>query len=357
MSDETKITLSIASDVTGGTENLEKEKNTILNEQESEENKVKETKQEKLSVSEQDFLIKIEPLEQMKFPLGTDQKNVIINKLNLKDQDNVSSVISVHKEDSILQEAKNNINSPTPSDVEGTSPGTMSKFFKSEMAIAMPDQKAFKDLAKEHLDNGNRFRLKANQLFKKNKFKDALGEYLNAVEELNFLIRLQNESLNMTNINWVRMECLNSIAVCYLLLKEYQKVLDYTAEVLRINSNNYIALSYRAKALIAIKNYKDAQEIIKIALSVKYSKSLISLLKEIDEKLYPIQKNTKPNSINTETLSNEDAVNILVEMKNELNQKSNTLSPSSPQSLSPKKQIIDEKDTFNQKKNNESKSR
>jgi hypothetical protein len=59
---------------------------------------------------------------------------------------------------------------------------------------------------------------------------------------------------------------------------------------LKINSNNFIALSYRAKALIATNSYEKAQEVIKLALSVKYSKSLIGLLKEVDEKINKTNK-------------------------------------------------------------------
>jgi tetratricopeptide (TPR) repeat protein len=224
-----------------------------------------------------------------------------------RSDDNQSTVISVTKEDSIFQEAKNNIQSPSQSDIEGVSPPQMSNFFNSsEMLISSFETSDIKDQAKKCLENGNKYRIKANQLFKKNKFKDALGEYIKAVDELNFLMNLKYDSLNMTNINWVRMECLNRISVCYIVLKEYHKVLEYTSEVLKINSNNFIALSYRAKALIATKCYLEAQEVIKLALSVKYSKSLMCLLKEVEEKINPSQKNL--NSFNTN--SNDQVISL-----------------------------------------------
>jgi hypothetical protein len=43
-------------------------------------------------------------------------------------------------------------------------------------------------------------------------------------------------------------------------------------------------LSYQAKALMGLKRNKEAAEVIKKALSVKFSKSLLNNLKEIEDK-------------------------------------------------------------------------
>jgi hypothetical protein len=53
---------------------------------------------------------------------------------------------------------------------------------------------------------------------------------------------------------------------------------------LNSNSNNFQALSYQAKALMGLKLNKEAAEVIKKALSIKFSKSLLNNLKEIEEK-------------------------------------------------------------------------
>jgi tetratricopeptide (TPR) repeat protein len=206
----------------------------------------------------------------------------------------IGSVVSStpREEDSIMNEVRNNISSPTPSDHEAGTNG-VSKFFncsspsEKDQISQMNELTELKEKLKKSLEKGNQFRLKGNILFKRNKFKDALSEYLYAIQELNSLVEIDKkyDLLNMTNINWVRMECMNSISVCYIVLKDYQRVLIYTEEALKINPNNFIALSYRAKALLALENYKEALDVVKTALSVKYSKSLINLLKDIEAKL------------------------------------------------------------------------
>jgi tetratricopeptide (TPR) repeat protein len=233
-----------------------------------------------------------------------------------------------------MQEVRNELSSPSPSDLEsGGGLHKNSKFFTTNssdgektdpLSINLiqisgedhPKEISYKDQMKKSLEKSNQSRLKANLLFKKNKFKDALGEYLKAIDELKILMEINKkyEILNMTNINWVRMECLNNISVCYLLLKEYSKVLDYTKEALNISSKNFIALSYRSKALIALCNYKEALENIKLALSIKTSKTLITLLKEVEDKINQekIEKRKRDtlsakinfNSLTTDTNSN-----------------------------------------------------
>lgn len=88
------------------------------------------------------------------------------------------------------------------------------------------------------------------------------------------------------------MECLNNIAVCCLVTKDYNKVLETTKEVnlrlkkvLLLNSNNFNAMSYRIKALICLNRDLEAYSLIKQALAIKYSKTLINYLSEIDVKL------------------------------------------------------------------------
>jgi tetratricopeptide (TPR) repeat protein len=225
---------------------------------------------------------------------GENQSSISKKK---EEQDNISTTGSRPREDSIMLEARDNMNSP--SDMEG---GRVSKFFKSNKEEGSLEEEKVADIEipkgtdrekfRHILDLGSQHRQKANSLFKKNKFREALSEYLKAINELNSLL-LSNRSteiLNMTSINWTRMECLKSIAVCYLLLKDYANVLQYTQEVLAINPNNFIALSYRAKALMALNLYEEALSNIKQALSIKYSKTLMNLLKEIEDKLNITEK-------------------------------------------------------------------
>src|SRR5690349_14515331 len=53
-----------------------------------------------------------------------------------------------------------------------------------------------------------------------------------------------------------------------------------------MNPNNFYALSLRSKALIALDREIEAYTVIKKALSIKYSKSLIKSLKEIEDKFH-----------------------------------------------------------------------
>ena len=190
------------------------------------------------------------------------------------------SLISTNRarEDSITTELKETMQSPPNTDNE------LGKFFTEEERLHAVDDT--NKNVKERLERGIQHRNMGNSYFKKNKFKDSLNEYLSAVEEINGLLLLKTQSsLNVANIDWLRLECINNISVCYLLLKEYNKVIYYTEQVLAVNPNNVNSLSYRAKALIALHLYKEASECIKKALSIKYSKRLMTLLKEIEENI------------------------------------------------------------------------
>jgi hypothetical protein len=71
-----------------------------------------------------------------------------------------------------------------------------------------------------------------------------------------------------------------------------------------MNPNNFNALSYKIKALIALGKDLEAYGLIKQALSIKYSKTLAGYLKEIEEK-YNMNKHNKSDiSIELEETSN-----------------------------------------------------
>ncbi len=248
-----------------------------------------------IELENKNLIIKIEEQNVNDVTNNTDLTN--FTESNQRKESRMSDISSAkssnpREDDSIINEVRNNISSPTPSDHETDKNGALN-FFNSSSSSEKDQNSQINELTelkeklKKNLDKGNQFRLKGNILFKKNKFKDALGEYLSAIEELNSLVEINKkyDMLNMTNINWVRMECMNSISVCYIVLKDNHSVLYYTDEALKINPNNFIALSYRAKALLAMEKYNEALDVVKTALSVKYSKSLVNLLKDIESKL------------------------------------------------------------------------
>lgn len=96
------------------------------------------------------------------------------------------------------------------------------------------DEKLLQDKYKMILDKVNTIRTKANGIFKKNKFKEALKEYQQAIELINDLKNRENkypETINLNYIVWIRSECLNNMAVCSILVKDYEKCVEYTQEV------------------------------------------------------------------------------------------------------------------------------
>jgi hypothetical protein len=81
-------------------------------------------------------------------------------------------------------------------------------------------------------NQGIQFKVRANNLFKKGKYKDAINEYIRALDIFNSIDKKYYELLNLSNITFIKLECLNNIAMCQLVLREYDKVLDITKEVL-----------------------------------------------------------------------------------------------------------------------------
>jgi tetratricopeptide (TPR) repeat protein len=162
---------------------------------------------------------------------------------------------------------------------------------------------------KEYLSNVAKkaveYKVKANNLFKKGKYTDAISNYNSALDELNAVDKKYYE-MNLPNINFVRLECLNNIAMCYLILKQFEKVIEYTNKVLEINSNNFLALSYKAKALIGLNHHIEAIEFIKQALRIKFSRSLMNNLKEIESE-------REPKTSSKENTSIEDSIEQIKE--------------------------------------------
>ena len=57
------------------------------------------------------------------------------------------------------------------------------------------------------------------------------------------------EILKSSNINWIKMECYNNIAVCSLVLKNYTKVLETTKQVNKFNKfiKFFLGFGYKSK--------------------------------------------------------------------------------------------------------------
>lgn len=69
-----------------------------------------------------------------------------------------------------------------------------------------------------------------NDLFNKKNYSKALEYYKKSLIVLN-IDSEYNEILN-GSANFIKIECLNNISICFLLKKEYEKVLDFTQQVI-----------------------------------------------------------------------------------------------------------------------------
>ncbi len=69
-----------------------------------------------------------------------------------------------------------------------------------------------------------------NDLFNKKSYNSSIDYYKKALIALNFNSNYK-ELFSQSNINTIKIDCLNNIAICFLLKKEYEKVLDFTQQV------------------------------------------------------------------------------------------------------------------------------
>lgn len=69
-----------------------------------------------------------------------------------------------------------------------------------------------------------------NDLFNKKNYNNSIDYYKKALIALNFNSSYK-ELFSQSNINSIKIDCLNNIAICFLLKKEYDKVLDFTQQV------------------------------------------------------------------------------------------------------------------------------
>ena len=82
---------------------------------------------------------------------------------------------------------------------------------------------------KENIQLAMQFKKIANDLFNKKSFTKSIEYFNKALEHLNFN---QAEIFNQSNINTIKIDCLNNISICYLLKKDHEKVLEYTSQVI-----------------------------------------------------------------------------------------------------------------------------
>lgn len=107
------------------------------------------------------------------------------------------------------------------------------------------------------------FKKEGNDYFHQQKIELAIEYYNKSLISLNKTAGFK-ELLSQTNIDSIKTECLNNLAICYIMKKEYDKVLSYTQLVLKIQKRNYKALYIRSRALKKLNRLEEALEYIKL---------------------------------------------------------------------------------------------
>jgi tetratricopeptide (TPR) repeat protein len=103
-----------------------------------------------------------------------------------------------------------------------------------------------------------------NDSYLKQKYNLAIEYFHKSLITLN-LSSNYKELLSQTNIESIKVECLNNIAICYLVKqKDYEKVLDFTRQALKIQKRNYKALYIQSRALKKLNRWEEALEVIKL---------------------------------------------------------------------------------------------
>lgn len=98
-------------------------------------------------------------------------------------------------------------------------------------------------------------------------------------------IKHMNKINNITTLNSLIIECLDTMSACSYITKDYSRVIELTNKVFEINANNFYALSIRGKTLIALNKHHEAIKYLKKALSIKYNKALLKQLKELEDQV------------------------------------------------------------------------
>lgn len=102
-----------------------------------------------------------------------------------------------------------------------------------------------------------------NDYFNRQNYSIAVDYYKKALSSLKLSPKFK-EVLSQTNIENIKIECFNNIAICYLVKqKEYNKVIDYTQLSLDLQRKNYKALYIRSKALKKLSRWEEAMDCIK----------------------------------------------------------------------------------------------
>lgn len=117
-----------------------------------------------------------------------------------------------------------------------------------------------------------------NDLLNKKDYNKAIEYYKKALFALNLNSNYKG-LFSQSNINSIKIDCLNNMSICFFLKKDFEKVLESTQQVriniyinffiivfqaLIIHKNNYKCLFIRSRALKQLSRWEEALEVIKM---------------------------------------------------------------------------------------------
>jgi len=126
-------------------------------------------------------------------------------------------------------------------------------------------------------------RARANEAFKEMRYVDALEEYDEAIQELDF--KTSSEQMDERR-NASKLTCLLNTAACCLKLEDYDRVIEDCSVVLGSQPDSLKALYRRGAAYFHKNQLEQAKEDLKKAVEIAPDDTVVkNLLKQVEEKL------------------------------------------------------------------------
>lgn len=188
------------------------------------------------------------------------------------------------------------------------------------------EEKLVQTFEREHLDNSEEFqkilitlkegiaiKTKANNFYRIKKYEEARKAYMKALSNFDVKDEKFAKLLSVSTLDDVRYECMCNIALCSLLLQDYNTTLIYTNEILKTSPKDFKTLYIKVKALIATKKHNEAVISIRQALKIKHSKTLLAYLREYEKDCATIEENvysekTAKSSLDTKSGDEENEI-------------------------------------------------
>jgi len=139
-----------------------------------------------------------------------------------------------------------------------------------------------------------------NDYFDKGKFDEAIGEYNEVLDDLNYFYAIYNKSLSLRNlikyeealtwfdkalaINPLDVAAMRGKGVTLFYLSKYEEALTCYDKALSINPNDVRTLNHKGNLFYTLKKYDGAVEYYNKALAIdRYNVDAVDGIKRIDD--------------------------------------------------------------------------